>query len=93
MGKAGRPVKHYHTDNGRLEDNRFFDTVNSKSQKLTFCSIDAHHQNGIIENKNKVLTTGARTLLLHGIIMWLQMIDAMSWPFAMKYVAERLNSL
>ena len=25
--------------------------------------------------------------------MWLQMIDDMFWPFAMKAVAERLNSL
>ena len=53
----------------------------------------AHHQNGIIENKNKILTTGARTLLLHGIRMWQQMIDGVFWPFAMKAVAERLNSL
>ena len=53
----------------------------------------AHHQNAIIENKNKILTTGARTLLLHGIRMWPQMIDNMFWPFAIKAVAEQLSSL
>ena len=30
MGQAGRPVKHYHTNNGRLSDNGFFDAINSK---------------------------------------------------------------
>ena len=59
MAQAVRSVKHYHPNNGRFSDNGFFDAVNSKSQKLTFCAIDAHHQNVIIENKNKVLTTGA----------------------------------
>ena len=93
MAQAGRTVTHYHADNGRFADNGFVDAVNTKSQKLTFCGVGAHHQNGIIENKNKILTTGAITLLLHGIRMWPQMIDDMFWPFAMKAVAERLNSL
>ena len=52
-----------------------------------------HKHNGIVENKNKILTTGARTLLLHGMRIWTQMIDKMFWPFAMKAIAERLNSL
>ena len=78
MAQAGRSVKHYHAANGRFSENGFVDAINHKIQKLTFCGVGAHHQNGIIENKNKVLTTGARTLLLNGIIMCLQMIDAMS---------------
>ena len=67
MEHAGRYVKHYHANNGRFTDNVFVDASNSKGQKLTFWGVGAHHQNGIIENKNKVLTTGAQTLLLHGI--------------------------
>ena len=93
MAQSGRSVKHYHADNGRFSDNGFVDAVNRKSQNLTFCGVGAHHQNCIIENKNKVLTTGARTLFLHGIIMWNQIIDNMFWPFLMKYVANQLNSL
>ena len=93
LAQANRKVKHYHADNGRFADNGFIDAVNSKDQKITFCGVGAHHQNGIVENKNKILTQGARTLLLHGIRMWPQMIDEMMWPFAMKAVAERLNSL
>ena len=60
---------------------------------VTFCRVGAHHQNGIIEKKNKMLTLGAHTLLLHGMRMWPTMIDSMFWSFAMKAVAERHNKI
>ena len=50
MAQAGRTVKHYHADNGLFSDNGFIDAVNGKDQKITFCGVGAHHQNGIIEN-------------------------------------------
>ena len=93
MAQSGKSVKHYHSDNGRFVDNIFVDTVNRKSQKLTLYGVVAHHQNGIIKNKNKILTTGAQTLLLNGTRIWPQMIDDIFWPFAMKAVAERLKNL
>ena len=81
---------HYHAKNGRFAENGF---VNSKYQKIIFWGVGAHHQNGIIKNKNKLLTNGARTLLLHGIRMWPQMKDEMFWPFSIKDVSERHNIL
>ena len=93
MTHAQRFVKHYHTDNSAFAHKGFLDEVNRKDQKITFCAVGAHHQNGIIENKNKMLTLSARTLLLHGIRMWPQMIDTMFWPFAFKAAAERHNCL
>ena len=53
MGQARRTVKHYHADNGRFSGNGFIESVNGKDQKITFCGVGAHHQNGIIENKTK----------------------------------------
>jgi hypothetical protein len=90
---AGRTAKHYHADNGRFADKGFHKDINDKGQSITFCGVGAHHQNGIIENRNKQLTLGARTLLLHGMRHWPQMIDILFWPFAMKAMAERMNSL
>ena len=69
MAQAGRYVKHYHANNGRFAENGFIDAINTKDQKITFCGVGAHYQNGIIENRNKMLTLGARTLLLHGMRM------------------------
>ncbi|KAL7528961.1 hypothetical protein ACHAXR_004541, partial [Thalassiosira sp. AJA248-18] len=93
LAQHQRTVKHWHADNGAFAHNSFLNSVNAKDQTITFCGVGAHHQNGIIENKNKMLTLGARTLLLHGIRMWPQMIDTMFWPFAMKAAAERHNCL
>ena len=93
MAQAGRYVKHYHADNGRFSDKGFIDAINTKDQKITFFGVGAHHQNGIIENKKKMLTLGSRTLLLHGMRMWPTMIDSMFWTFSMKAVAERHNKM
>ena len=67
LDQAGRRVKHYHLDIGRFFDNGFLSADNSKDQKITFCDVGSHHQNGIVEHKNKIQTKGSRTLLLHGI--------------------------
>ena len=93
MAQAGIYVKHYHVDNGRFADNGFIDAINTKDQKITFCGVGAHHKNGIIENKNKILTLGYRTLLLNGMRMWPTMIDPIFWPFSMKAVADRHNKM
>jgi hypothetical protein len=93
MAQANRTVKHYHADNGAFAHKGFLDEVNWKDQKITFCDVGTHHQNGIIKNKNKMLTLATRTLLLYGIRMWPQMIDTMFWPFAFKVAAKRHNLL
>ena len=93
LAQAGRKAKHYQADNGRFSDVGFQKDITDHDQTISFCGVGAHHQNGIIENKNKQLTLGARTLLLHGIRYWPQMIDTMFWPFAMKAYAERMNRL
>ena len=68
-------IKHYQDDNGRFSDNGLIDDINQKDQKITFCGVGSHHQNIFFKNKNKILNTGARMLLLRDMIMWPQMID------------------
>ena len=93
LSTMGHSVKHYRADNGRFHDQGFVKDVRDKDQTIDFCAVGTHNQNGIVENKNKEITNGARTLLLHGIRMWPQMIDSMFWPFALKAYTERLNCL
>ena len=90
---SGHTVKSYRADNGCFADKGFHNACTQRDQRLSFCGVGAHHQNGIVENRNKQLTLGARTLLLHGMRKWPQMIDTMFWPFAMKAQAERMNCL
>ena len=93
LKQAGCTAKHYHANNGRFSDKGFHKDINDKGQEITLCGVGAHHQNRIIENCNKKLTLGTRTLLLHGMRHWPQMIDTLFWPFAIKAVAELMNSL
>jgi hypothetical protein len=94
LAQAGRTAKHYHANNhGRFSNKGFHQDITNTGQSITFCGVGAHHQNGIIKNKNKQLTLGAHTLLLLGMCCWPQMVDTMFWPFAIKAMAERMNSL
>ena len=90
---ANRKVKSYRADNGRFQDKEWLEHCNLQQQKITFCGVGHHSQNGKIEAKNKYLTLTARTLLLHGMRMWPEMISTYLWPFAMKAAADRHNSL
>ena len=93
LNSADRTAKHYQADNGRFADAGFKQDCVDHNQTISFCGVGAHHQNGIVEGKNKILTQGARTLLLHGMRMWPLMITTMFWPFAIKAMAERMNKL
>ena len=84
---VGCRVKHYHAYNGRFSDIGFLSAINSKNQNITFCGVGTHHQNCIVEHKNKILTQGVITLLLHGMRMWPQMIDQMFCSFVFRAVA------
>ena len=59
LKQAGHTARHYHADNGRFSDKGFHKDIDDKGQEITFCSVGAHHQNSIIENRNQQLTLGA----------------------------------
>ena len=58
---------------------------------MTFFSVITHHQNSIAESHIKILTFGARTILLHARRHWPEAITTMLWPLALLAVAERHN--
>ena len=89
----GVSVKAYHADNGRFAEQSFVEDVKKSSQRITFCGVGAHHQNGISENAIKQLTLSSRTLLLHAQSHWPEYITTMLWPFALKAAADRRNQL
>ena len=73
----GVQPKQYHADNGRFAENTFTEDCKSKGQKLTFCGVGAHHQNGVAKNTIKQLTLTSRTLLLHAQRHWPEYITTM----------------
>ena len=55
----GVKVKAYHADNGRFAERSFLDDCKKCLQRLTFCGVGAHHQNGVSENAINQLTLTA----------------------------------
>ena len=90
---GGVAIKAYQADNDQFADKGFQDATRECNQKITYCTVGSHHQNGIVERKIKELTLIARTLLLHAIRHWPSHITTMLWPFALKEAAYRLNKL
>jgi hypothetical protein len=45
----GITILHYHADNGRFHDNAFCAACKQGGQRLTFCGVNAHFQNGRAE--------------------------------------------
>ena len=58
-------IKHYHCDNGLFDTALFKSSIAKAHKSITFCGMNAQHQNGKAERRIEEITTGARTALLH----------------------------
>jgi hypothetical protein len=87
----GVAVKHYHSDNGIFETREFQDEVVANQQTISFCGVNAHHQNGKAEKKIRDLQELTRTMILHAQQRWPDAVNAYLWPFAMK-MANNLSN-
>ena len=47
----GVHIKHYHADNCRFVDKTFTNDVIANNQRVTYCGINAHFQNGVAEKR------------------------------------------
>ena len=80
----GVAIKHYHADNGIFEAKGFQNALAMVGQTITFCGVNAHHQNGRAEKKIRDLQELARTMLLHAKQRWPKAINHHLWPYAVK---------
>jgi len=86
-------VLHYHCDNGRFADNAFKQSVQESGQRITYCGVNAHFQNGRAEKKIRDLRESARTQLLHAINRWPGTITIHLWAYALRYASDVHNSM
>ena len=86
-------IRHYHCNNGRFADCAFMDDVHKAGQTITFCGVDAHHQNGVAERHICDITESARTMLLHAAHRWPKTITSNLWPQALKHATNVRNAL
>ena len=61
----GVRIQHYHCDNGRFADNAFKNHCNENRQRVTYCGVNAHFQNGIAERAIRSTQEQSRKQLFH----------------------------
>ncbi len=53
--------------------------------------MNAHHQNGITERHIRSITEKARTIMIHAMIQWPEIITETLWLFALKLAVDIHN--
>jgi hypothetical protein len=86
-------IKHYHADNGCFADNAFINHCAQQGQRVTFCGVNAHFQNGIAERTIRDITEVGRKQLLHAMARWPQAVDLSLWPYALRYAVYLYNTV
>ncbi len=64
-------ILHNHCDSGQFADNAWKQSCKASCQRLSFCGVNAHFQNGIAERTIRDLSESARKQLLHAHACWL----------------------
>ena len=85
-------INHYHVDNGQFADNGFIKDCQDRGQRLTYCGVNAHFQNGITNRKIRDLQEAMRTSLLNMAHKWPKMITMNLWLYAMCMANEIMIS-
>jgi hypothetical protein len=91
--KHGVRILHFHCDNRQFSDNAWKQSCKASCQRLTFCRVNAHFQNGIAERAIWDLSESARKLLLHACACWPAAVHFALWSYALRNAALLHNSL
>lgn len=85
-------VKHYHADNGIFAEKDFVQQVHESWQIITFCAVNAHHQNGRAEKQIHDLQETAWTMMLHARQRWPSAVTSNLWPYAIWMANDIANA-
>ncbi len=91
LSTFGVTTSGYHADNGRFAEAACKESCQALHQKIQFCGVGSHHQNGIVERRIRDLSDAARASLLHAIHHWPEGVSKNLRPFALKHACNVRN--
>ena len=83
--RIGVKIKNIRVDNGVYTAKMFQDSCDKNQQRLIFCAVGAHWQDGIAERYIGSSQNMANTILLHGVAYWPGTVTEDMWPFAVRH--------
>jgi hypothetical protein len=86
-------ILHYHCDNGRFHNNTFSKAYYNARQKLIFCGVNVHFQNGVAERAICDLLESTCKQLLHACACWPEAVHFTLWTYALCNAVYIHNSL
>ena len=92
MKEHGITISEYTGDNGIYQSKLFKSFCDALNQKITYCGINAHHQNGITECNIQTITECTHTMLILAMTEWPDVITTELWPFALKLAIDIQNA-
>jgi GAG-pre-integrase domain len=88
----GVKIKHYHADNGVFAAKGFVEEIQHCGQTISYCAVNAHHQNGKAEKRIRDLQETARTMMLHAKQRWPTAVTTNLWPYAIRMANDIANA-
>ena len=93
LRKYGKEVRHYHADNGTYTVAQYKAEIEDKKESLTFCRVGSHYENSRAENYIKIVCELARSMLIHIIHRWPEVITQALCPYAILLAVDIRNKL
>ena len=87
----GVDVQSYHTDNGIFKSKRFVQEIMKNSQVIRYSGVGAKWQNGAAEGAISIVSSRARTMMIHAALHWPEVEDAALWPLAVQHASYLYN--
>lgn len=88
---CNNPILRYRADNGRFADEGFIQACTACNQTIDFCGVNAHFQNGIAESNIGFIQQSTRTILLHAMRNWPEMIALELWTLDLLEATRLAN--
>jgi hypothetical protein len=88
----GIKVKAYHGNNGIMAKREYLQNIEENQQTISLAGVNNHSKNGIVEHSIRTMFDRARTMLLHAMEHWPEVVGLDLWPFALKLAVDIHNA-